>query len=49
MSKTSFKNGFAKNIDLDSKRIKIIETDKLKVGQRRSQSNRGGIKVVYFD
>ena len=49
ISKTSFKNGFTKNIDLNSKRIKIVETDKLKVGHGRSQSDRGGIKVVYFD
>ena len=41
ISKISFKNGFTKNIDLDSKRIKIVETDKLKVGHRRSQSDRG--------
>ena len=39
----------SKNIDLDSRRIKIVETDKIKVAHGSRKIIDGGIKVVYFD
>jgi acetyl/propionyl-CoA carboxylase alpha subunit len=36
-------------VDIDTKRIKIVETDKLKIVNNRSKTETGGIKVVYFD
>jgi 3-methylcrotonyl-CoA carboxylase alpha subunit len=36
-------------VDIDTKRIKIVETDKLKIVNNRSETETGGIKVVYFD
>ena len=42
-------NNTSKNIDLDARRIKIVETDKLKVAHGNKKFSEGGIKVVYFD
>ena len=39
----------SKNIDLDSRKIKIVETDKIKVAHGSRRISDGGIKVVYFD
>ena len=36
-------------VAIDKKRIKIVETDKLKIVNNRSETETGGIKVVYFD
>ena len=36
-------------VAIDKKRIKIVETDKLKIVNNRSDTETGGIKVVYFD
>jgi len=36
-------------INIDEQRIKIIDTDKIDIAQKRSVSKVGGIKVVYFD
>ena len=33
----------------EKNRIKIVETDKLKIVNNRSETEKGGIKVVYFD
>ena len=42
-------NQTPKNIDLNPGRIKIVETDKLKVAHGSKKTSEGGIKVVYFD
>ena len=39
----------SKNIDLNPGKIKIVETDKLKVAHGNRKISEGGIKVVYFD
>ena len=36
-------------VAIDKKRIKIVESDKLKIVNNRSETETGGIKVVYFD
>ena len=42
-------NQASKKIDFNPGKIKIIETDKLKVAHGSKKISEGGIKVVYFD
>ncbi len=49
VSMTSNFDQSSKNIDLDSRKIKIVETDKIKVAHGSRRISDGGIKVVYFD